>query len=170
VKERPIVFATEMMRAILAGEKSETRRIPSAHNALWKPGDVLWVRECIDARGAPAVYRADGRPVPGGARHLARRVYSSRFMPRWACRQRLRIVEVWREPLQDITPEGAVAEGIGHWTGTIENDFIAVHLSAFPLEAFQAYWDHLSAGRGYAWESNPLVVVCQFTPLRGEVR
>lgn len=74
MKARPILFAGEMVRAILAGRKTQTRRVvrdqggcldlddPNDHAQLlscydWgRPGDRLWVREtwAIDCLGGAA--------------------------------------------------------------------------------------------------------------------
>jgi len=56
MKERPIIFNGEMVRAILDGKKTQTRRVikllPKSNEKIYtkccpygKPGDRLWVRE-----------------------------------------------------------------------------------------------------------------------------
>lgn len=69
MRERPIMFKGEMVRAILAGRKTQTRRVvkwdsPNAggHDCPHgQPGDRLWVKETFAAGPNNAVaYRADG--------------------------------------------------------------------------------------------------------------
>lgn len=73
MKERPIIFNGDMVRAILAGQKTQTRRILSKkqQDALFcpygHPGDRLWVKETFykyypsETWPEPkALYKADG--------------------------------------------------------------------------------------------------------------
>ncbi len=85
MKESPILFSAPMVRAILAGRKTQTRRVIKGstefkgpynpayleahkHAKGWAsicpygvPGDRLWVREGLDGIfGCDAVYKADG--------------------------------------------------------------------------------------------------------------
>lgn len=130
--ERPILFSGEMVRAILDGRKTQTRRpiAPTQPRAdgLWPAGrdplsdcpfgaigDRLWVRETwgryfTDGVGMHTVYRADGE-------HEREWLDLGRWrpsihMPRWASRLTLRITHVRVERLQDISEEDARAEGV----------------------------------------------------------
>lgn len=43
--DRPIIFSAPMVRALLAGRKTQTRRLATSPLAKCLPGDRLWVRE-----------------------------------------------------------------------------------------------------------------------------
>lgn len=135
MSERPILFNADMVRAVLAGRKTQTRRVikPEWFRCLdlEDPADVakalesspfrvsrLWVRETwavgsiYDAvkpslvdSGAKVAYVADARPS-------GLKLRPSIFMPRWVSRTTLDITSVRVERLQDISAEDAKAEGL----------------------------------------------------------
>ncbi|MCI2243836.1 hypothetical protein L3067_04335 [Xanthomonas sp. PPL568] len=183
MKERPILFNGAMVRAILAGQKTQTRRLlKSQHVAafaalgqrpchLGKPGDRLWVRESyadllgtgIEHRPDPSgpmqryAYAAD--TPPGSAGDFARKDYGVRWrpsihMPREACRLVLEITEVRVERLQQISEADATAEGIERYV----DDGVTYYGphgrgDARPDVAFRDLW----TSTGGDWDSNPWV-------------
>lgn len=139
--DRPIIFSAPMVRALLDGRKTQTRRLlrPKNHNThlqcdpygawwWWTPqtgaphvaqpvpyahGDRLYVREAIDkASDSDGVfYRADYDA--GNPEGSAGLGWRpSIHMPRWASRLTLTVTEVRVQRLQEITEADAVAEGV----------------------------------------------------------
>lgn len=195
--ERPILFSGPMVRAILEGRKTQTRRViepqPQKLNAAefkWRdglcdldwmlnhcrygqPGDRLWVREAFCNYGSGPVFRADVKDGSGGPWKPAI------HMPRSVSRIELEVVGVRVERVQQISEEDAQAEG----TVIHENPKCGIglgrHMYAYSpgnhheweLTATQAYcrlWDSINADRGYSWEKNPWVWVIEFK--RAEAR
>lgn len=135
MSEKPILFSTDMVKAIMDGRKTMTRRVikpqperiaPDSKNRLplafladgtkwikppYQPGDVLWVRETWAVDDNPAcvpqyIYKADDGFYPEGGWR------PSIHMPREAARLFLTVKEVRVEGLQDITEEDVKAEGV----------------------------------------------------------
>ena len=138
MRPQPILFSTPMVQAILAGRKTQTRRMARAY---WDVGDLLWVRETwrvagrhdnhaprmIMPRSCTVLFEAGGSaangpgagwthdpawPPAGTYPEWAGKGRPSMFMPRWASRITLHVESVRTEPLQDITESDALAEGV----------------------------------------------------------
>lgn len=131
MRERPILFSGPMVRALLAGTKTQTRRIVKPQPAgAWaapgktscpygQPGDRLWVRETWARNQVmPIEHRAPGEFIYGaelnesGLRRYAATWKPSIHMPRAACRLVLEITGVRVERLHQISEADAIAEGI----------------------------------------------------------
>src|SRR5690606_14173331 len=124
---RPIIFSAPMVRAILEGRKTQTRRPawqaprvfiqtdgeppePILVPTVWQktePGDLLWVRETWAESAHGPVYKADvlGADTDGWGWR------PSIHMPRWASRITLEVTDVRLQRLQEISEEDARAEG-----------------------------------------------------------
>ncbi|HBI7922171.1 TPA: hypothetical protein K8232_004912 [Escherichia coli] len=140
VKERGMIFNDEMVRAILGGNKTQTRRIVeekfygravaaellAKHCPYGQPGDRIWVRETYRVHGkatdvATLVYRASVRnswteqthrvPVEVCNKPVSEKWTPSIHMPRWASRILLEITDVRVERLHDMSEADAKAEG-----------------------------------------------------------
>lgn len=179
--ERPILFSTPMVQAILAGRKRVTRRLlhPKRRCPYGAPGDRLWVKETfthITGNGIRLHYKADGWPVGHDGKPLpqdpgCRTWMPSIFMPRISSRITLGVVSVRVEPLQDITEDDAKAEGVLPFfevydrigrdqricTGELARDY--------PYRAsFACLWDEINGDRAL-WNSNPDVHRVEFDVL-----
>lgn len=120
---RPIIFSAEMVRALLEGRKTQTRRLATSPLRKCEPGDLLYVREhwrvgkhwddtpprAIDPtimKHGEITYIADAT-----ANELRGKHRQGMHMPRWASRLTLRVTEVRTEPLININEHDSQAEG-----------------------------------------------------------
>lgn len=182
---RPILFSAPMVRALLNGSKTQTRRIckldvragmpePEVASLLkccpyGQPGDELWVRETLDhdaARGH--FYKATGMYVgplldyerePPPAIGLPTRAIPSIHMPRWASRITLRITDVRVERLQDISEADALAEGSREWAAEQDTPVRDIPAGETRL-IYRQLWESIN-GKG-AWDANPWVWALTF--------
>lgn len=142
---KPILFNTEMVRAILDGRKTVTRRVvmpqpkaalfpmpdsmcwpgcfanaeePMVYRPPYKSGDILYVRETWAEMPYGFVYRVDGEEPDGW--DCDDRWRPSIHMPKEAARIFLRVTDVRVERLQEISYTELLAEGViplGHLPG-----------------------------------------------------
>lgn len=185
MKERPILFNAPMVRAILAGTKTQTRRVvmpprkKGCHDLdalaqhqrglcpYGRPGDRLWVREAWRAFKDGALYEDAGVEVDYRATPAAWAKDSdapwkpSIHMPRWASRITLEITDVRVERLQEIcaSANDILAEGIIY-----DADAPVIgpcEADAGDLvEQFSDLWDSINSPG--SWDENPWVWVIEF--------
>lgn len=180
---KPILFNTQMVRAILKSQKTQTRRIikPQPANPRWnnigwlgwddghgyrmKPpceiGDILWVRETWDRspRG-PFYYKADG---DRRAKRPGRNPWKpSIHMPKEAARIFLRVMNVRIQRLQEINGKDVLAEGVDNGES---NPTMGMRWENMQRIAFSELWDSTvdpSEIENYGWSGNPWVWVIEF--------
>lgn len=178
-KEHPILFSTPMVKALLEGRKTQTRRPlkPQPENCKVQQeigdircpfggvGDRLWVRETYKAVPVTAINGDAQRTISPFVQNNAAiyRCGHSRasdgipwmpsiFMPRWASRIQLVITEITIQRLQNITELQAKAEGATPLCG-----------SETYKDAFRRLWEGLHKPYGLAdWDANPWVWAIEF--------
>ena len=110
-------------------------------------GDKLWIREtCRELEDGSFDYRADHSDEEA---YQLRPWKNVRFVPKRSARIWLEVLEVRAEPVQAITPDDVVREGI-----CLEDT------SDDPVEAFACLWDKINGRRddgALAWARNPWV-------------
>ena len=158
--EKGIIFKEEMVRAILDGRKTMTRRLDKQWLKV-KKGDHLWCKETWiqvdDMNGDQQIhYRADGENIPGPWK-------PSIFMPRWASRITLEATADARlEKLQEISEEDAIQEGCKYWNCG-HPDCGGKHSG--PRGSFSELWDSLNPKAPWNdpyFKDNPEIVVLEF--------
>lgn len=189
MKERPILFSAPMVRAILAGTKTQTRRALRD-----QPCELLdFNRGALSIRVRRAVYQAFSPKFPSvccpygqpgdrlwvresfcDARQAAagRVLYQasgdtacgwkpSIHMPRWASRITLQVTNVRVERLQDISELDASAEGAPELL-SVDGGYVQ-HAMGCYRDGFQHLWTSIN-GPG-SWDTNPWVWVVEFRRL-----
>lgn len=122
----------------------------------------------------PTKYEADNHATLGYASEgwgPWGRLRPSIYMPKWACRLRLRVTDVRVERVQDISEKDALAEGV------IPDYAVACIKQGHPYTAvplFQIFWDSINANRKdsdgnllpYSWADDPWVWCVSFEVMR----
>lgn len=184
MKERPILFSTAMVQAILTGKKTQTRRVvkpqPSPAPARIKNwGENFgWMPEIPS--GKVGIFQPHSYRCPYGEDgdflwvresfnidYFGQYVYKaddidgifsewkpSIHMPYIACRLKLEIIEIRIERLQDIKLNDLEAEGI------VPAESCSVDEA---LELFKTLWQTINGAE--SWDANPFVWVIEFKRL-----
>jgi hypothetical protein len=189
MKSRPILFSAPMVRALLDGSKTQTRRVAkltyAAHikeiggHRRWHPtdpdvvaaspygqvGDQLWVRETFNrtnphGKDGHYFYRADeAHEFPGAIWK------PSIFMPRAASRITLEITGVRVERLQDISADDCYLEGADVWAHENSEKLLGDGGKYRSIvQAYKALWESIN-GAG-SWDLNPWVWVIEFKKVK----
>ena len=175
MRELPIRYSALMVRAVLDGNKTQTRRPIKPQPGpiacpYGRPSDRHWVQEpwrvssahddlpvCALPRGLAIEYLADGPNIFDG------KTRPSSHMPRWASRITLEVTGVRVQRLRDMNEADALAEGIiqlplqagqsGAWWSA-DPAQPALH-GRTPIDAFRLLWESIY-GQG-SWSDNPRV-------------
>lgn len=187
MSERPILFSSPMVRAILAGKKTQTRRIvklptwadqhePIEINMAGLPECICIKTGCLSGICCP--YGIPGDRLWVRETHMIHAeeiAYAatdqplvgcdkwrpSIFMPRWASRITLEVVAVRVERLQDITEHDAELEGAAmceHFADAKRGHPLQPHKTAFAW-----LWNKINGVD--SWAANPWVWVVEFKRL-----
>ena len=191
---KPILFNTEMVRAILDGRKTCTRRLPRkqieekyieydewvqavavpgctylrekefyTQYPPYQPGDLMYVRETfIQVAAHTFWYKADDNSWISEGLHWKPSIH----MPKEAARIWMKVTDVRVERLQDITEDGAKAEGANWKNG--KNVGWEEKMKRTATERFAEIWNSTikkSDLDRYGWDANPYVFVIEFSKI-----
>jgi hypothetical protein len=185
---RPIIFSGPMVRALLDGRKSQTRRITPCPLGKTEVGDLLYVREAFTIQQSSHYsssetgrvtntcldYAADGArtwfdmPTDDVKPAWKRRpdanggpfMRPAMFFPRAASRLTLRVTRVFFDQVRRISEADASKEGVNLNKGVGPS---------MAVEAFSNLWDSLHTKPGETWADDPRVVAIQFETIRANV-
>lgn len=174
MKQKPILFSTAMVQAILNGSKTQTRRMvkmyksdehPLRQNSEWfienktcpygKVGELLWVRETFGFDDAICHYFYKANYDESDINHLKGSWKPSIHMPKVACRIWLQITNIRVERLQKITEQDAQNEGATHDRAIGYGQIGGSH-----REGFINLWQSINGEQ--SWQQNPWVWVIEF--------
>lgn len=184
-EEKPILFSGEMVKAILEGRKTQTRRVVKLidfcvlnenrysfrdkKTYIWSDMPIERLIEKHCPYGKPGdllwvretTWRNGGYVATDKPNIKNEGKVPSIFMPKWLTRIWLKMLSVRVERLQELKPIECVAEGSyipKHGYTKIEGPLA--------ISAFADSWDFLNKKHGYDWETNPWVWVIEFERMK----
>ena len=174
IKEKPILFSTDMVRAITDGRKTQTRRIAKTDKPPYKAGDILYIRETwAQAPNGDYLYKAHSMYKGMGDADFLFSWNPSIHMPKAVARIFLEVVNIRKEKLQDITEEDAKAEGVELCSPfelkqmplslvTCLSNGAKVLKKTFRVGFYKTWQEINGKNRDALWNSNPTVWIIEF--------
>jgi len=190
---KPILFNTEMVKAIFDGRKMQTRRIVKGSHEEWimqrqafidnfakyKVGDVLYIRETFgefthtrfDGTHTKIIYKADRdleyRGVnPSNSGEFFHGWKPSIHMPKDYARIFLKVTDVMVEKLHDISHSDCLSEGVIQFGKEAYIDYENRGFATLTaIDSFSTLWN-VTAQKGYKWNDNPYVFVYEFKRIK----
>ncbi len=195
---KPIPFETEMVRAILGGTKTVTRRLinpqPESKNdfiychecgewfispdddkeqeikieSSYRVGDILYVQETWGFDKNNWLYKADFSDTDLKKLKNIMHWLSPIRMPKEAARIFLRVTDVRVERLQDIDGYGILAEGVDNGRS---NPTMGERWENMQRMTYSDLWDSTIKKADidkYGWKANPYVWIIEFRRLEVE--
>ena len=189
--EKPIIFNTEMVRAILDGKKTQTRRmggleLSNKNPGLWRPhhdmsfvwrkwatldiinikpkyqiGDRLWVRETWTSFGGDIIYKADSICQK---RQYIPENYFIHIKWKPSIFMPKKYARIWLKVL-DVRVERIKDINLGDVAAEgidASCDVATKREHRVSGGAFVELWDSINKKRGYGWDMNPWVFVYEF--------
>lgn len=163
----PIIFSDAMVYALGTGKKTQTRRIITSQwfnvkmmHELNRP-TYLWVREAWAKTSICPIVKTIDHPATVYRVLDATCDYGGPWKPsihmkRTDSRISLKITDVRKHRLQDISAEDAIAEGVTH--------------DGEPVAAFAALWDRLHGHKeGESWSDNPEIYAFSFEVIKHNI-
>lgn len=155
---RGMVFDADSVAAIIAGRKTQTRRVVAfdlttaqakVKHAGYYPqaGEVVYIKERYYTKHGMVSY-----DPPQGDSWVAK---NPRYMPQTLARFFVQVTATKLEHIQNISDDDIAAEGVLIKKGS------TMYEGKLKL-IFAKRWDALNAERGYGWDKNPVVRVYKF--------
>jgi len=188
---KPIIFSGEMVRAILDGRKTMTRRVikpqpKQEYSDIGAPegltykdtvcvppeylvdscpygqvGSRLWVREAFYKHKYIGMLYSDEYEKTYQNDKPFYKKTPSIFMPKHLARIMLEITEIRVERLQDINITDIKSEGMRY-----NIDITGEYETPDPWDVYADLWDSIN-GKKHPWSSNPWVWVISFKVMKG---
>lgn len=179
---KPIIFSTPMIKAILEGQKTQTRRVmkpqPVLDNGFWRWHGAGWSDSIKRIMPIPCHSMYNNAPYRPGDILWVKETWQYKnygdygdtpddFMYRTDANETW--VGPWRSPRYMPRKAARIFLKVKDVRAERLQDITEEDVRAegfITREEFARYWDNLNAKRGYSWDDNPWVWVIEFEKIK----